>query len=72
MMQPYVLLKLKADTRAYVVRGRRLCHNSRHGNLHSVPIADALRLVEAGVGKLPRHLSLAILRADVERQAEAP
>ena len=71
MMTPYILVRLKTDTPLYFVRGRRLCRHSLHGNLHSLPHADALRLVEAGKAKLLPHCTLHRLREDVARHAAA-
>ncbi len=70
-MQRYILCRLRAETRVFFVRGRRIAHHSAFGNLHALPLADALRLHELGTVKLPKHLSLNVLREDVARLAAA-
>ncbi len=50
--------------------GRRLlAHHSAYGNLHAVPLVDALRLVDAGEAKLLDQFRLGRLRAEVEAMA---
>lgn len=65
-MQPYVMLRLKSDVRTVVVNGRTLAQHSVFSNLHAVPVSDALQLVEARKAKLLPHLSVDILRRQVE------
>jgi hypothetical protein len=64
-VQKYVLVRLKDATGSARVGRRSIRHHSQFGNLHSVPLRAALRLVEDGQAKLLPHLSLHVLRAEV-------
>lgn len=68
-MQPYVLVRLKAATEFARANGRVIGHHGRFGNLHALPVAAALRLIDAGHAKLLPHLDLARLRAEVAAAA---
>jgi hypothetical protein len=64
--QDYILIRLKvAAPRDVYVGGRRIGRHSQFGNLHAIPKAAALRLVDDGVAKLLPHLDLQRLRAEV-------
>lgn len=66
MIEPYVLVRLKTATRTTRAGGRSLRHEGPYGNLHALPLAEALRLVDGGEAKLLGHMSLRILREQVE------
>lgn len=65
MMQSYVLVRLRRGQPAVRIGRRRLIYHGQFANLYALPHAKALRLIEAGVAKLPKHLSLRILRDEV-------
>ncbi len=72
MQQSYILIRLKtAAPRDVFVGGRRIGRHSQFGNLHAVPKATALRLIDEGVAKLLPHLDLSRLRSEVAAAALA-
>lgn len=67
----YVLVRLKAAAPVVWAAGRKLRHHGPFGNLHAVPPAVALRLIDGGEAKLLAHMSLPLLRRQVERSCSA-
>lgn len=61
----YIQVKLREHVGAVFADGRRISRHGRYGNIHMVPEHDALVLIDAGQAKLPRHMSLPMLRESV-------
>lgn len=61
----YVLVKLRRGAGLVHVDGRTITKHALFGNVHALPLADALRLIDDGRAKLPKHLSIGRLRDEV-------
>jgi hypothetical protein len=61
----FVHVRLKSSTKVVEADGRLLSHHGRFGNLHLVSAPEAVRLIDAGLAKLLRHLDLERLRRHV-------
>jgi hypothetical protein len=71
-MNGYVMVHLREPRNFIRVDGRRLARHGLHANLHMLPAELALRLIDARIVRLAKHMSLSRLRRETAENAATP